>query len=128
MFRLLRLGLLLLIRCFRSRRDLLLENLALRHQLTVLKRRYPQPRVCASDKLFWVALRRLWPGWKRALILVQPETVVGWHRAGFRLYWTWLSRHRLRAGRRCVSRELRDLIFRMVARTQPGVRHAFTAS
>jgi hypothetical protein len=65
--------------------------------------------------LFWVILRWLWPGWKRALILVQPETVVRWHRAGFKLYWTWLSRRRTRAGRKCVPKELRDLIFRMVA-------------
>jgi hypothetical protein len=60
-------------------------------------------------------LRRLWPGWKQALILVQPETVVDWHHAGFKLYWKWLSRHRTRAGRRCVGKELRELIFRMVA-------------
>jgi putative transposase len=59
-------------------------------------------------------LRRFWPRWQRALILVQPETVVGWHRAGFTLYWTWLSRHRKRAGRKCVNKELRELIFRMV--------------
>jgi putative transposase len=102
-------------RSFRSRRDLLLENLALRQQLAVLKVRHPQPRFAASDKLFWVMLRRVWPGWKQALILVQPETVVGWHHAGFKLYWKWLSRHRTRAGRRCVSKELRELIFRMVA-------------
>jgi putative transposase len=100
-------------RFFNSRRDLLLENLALRQQLAVLKVR--QPRFAPSDKLFWVMLCRLWPGWKQALILVQPETVVGWHRAGFKLYWKWLSRHRTRAGRRCVSKELRELIFRMVA-------------
>src|ERR1700726_442537 len=60
-------------------------------------------------------LRRLWPGWKRALILVQPETVVRWHREGFRLYWAWISRRRAHAGRKCVSRELRELIFRVVA-------------
>ena len=60
-------------------------------------------------------LRRVWPGWKRALILVQPETVVRWHRAGFKLYWAWISRRRAQAGRKCVSRELRELIFRMVA-------------
>jgi putative transposase len=64
--------------------------------------------------LFWVILRQLWPGWKQALILVQPETVVRWHRAGFKLYWTWLSRHRKRAGRKYVSSELRELIFQMV--------------
>ena len=60
-------------------------------------------------------MRRLWPGWKRVLVLVQPETVVRWHRAGFKLYWTWLSRHRTRVGRKCVTKELRELIFRMVA-------------
>src|ERR1035438_4536074 len=92
-----------------SRRDLALENLALRQQLAVLKHRRPQPRFAPPDKIFWVILRRLWPGWKVALILVQPETVVRWHRAGFKLYWTWLSRHRNRVGRKCVSRELREI-------------------
>ena len=115
MLRLLRLLAALFTRCFRSRRDLLLENLALRHQLAVLGRKHPKPRFGPSDRLFWILLQRLWPGWKRALILVQPETVVRWHRAGFKLYWTWLSRHRNRVGRKCVSRELRKLIFRMVA-------------
>jgi putative transposase len=111
----LRLLFVLLVRSVRSRHHLLLENLALRQQLGVLRRKRPQPRFAVPDKLFWVILRRLWPGWKRALILVQPETVVRWHRAGFKLYWTWLSRHRTRVGRKCVSKELRDLIFRMVA-------------
>jgi len=111
----LRLLFVLLIRSFRSRRSLLLENLALRQQLGVFKRKLPQPRFSTSDKLFWVILRRCWPGWKKALILVQPETVVRWHRAGFKLYWTWLSRHRVCAGRKPVSRQLRELIFRMVA-------------
>jgi putative transposase len=112
---LLRLLPVLAIRLLRSRRELLLENLALRQQLTVLKRRHPQPRFAISDKLFWVMLRRLWYGWKCGLVLVRPETVVRWHRTGFKLYWKWLSRHRTGAGRRCVSRELRELIFRMVA-------------
>jgi putative transposase len=104
----------LFIRVFRSRRNLLLENLALRQQLVVLKQRNPHPLVSPSDKLFWVILRRLWPEWRHALILVQPETVVRWQRAGFKLYWTLLSRRRVRAGRKCVSKELRELIFRMV--------------
>jgi putative transposase len=104
-----------LIRIFGSRRGLLLENLALRQQLVVMKQRYPRPQLSASDKLFWVILRRLWPEWMLALILVQPETVVRWHRAGFKLYWKWISRRRVRAGRKCVSKELRELIFRMVA-------------
>src|ERR1022692_4010952 len=114
MRRLLRLLFDLFIRSVYSRSDLLLENLALRQQLAVLERRCSRPRFSAPDRLFWVILRRLWPRWKRVLILVQPETVIRWHRAGFKLYWTWLSRHRASAGRKCVSKELRDLIFRMV--------------
>jgi putative transposase len=115
MLRLLKLLFVQALRSCCSRRDLLLENLARRQQLAVLKQRHPQPRCSASDKLFWVALQRLWPGWKKALILVQPETVVRWHRSGFKLYWTWLSRHRTRVGRKCITKELRELIIRMVA-------------
>src|ERR1039457_4508407 len=99
----LRLLFVLLLRSTSSRSDLLLENLALRQKLSVLKQRYPRPRFAAPDKLFWMILRRLWPGWKRALVLVQPETVIRWHRAEFKLYWTWLSRHRTRVGRKCVT-------------------------
>jgi putative transposase len=112
---LLRLLLVLVTRFSCSRRDLLLENLALRQQLITLKRKHPRSRVAVSDKLFWVLLRRFWPEWKQVLIFVQPETVVRWHRAGFKVYWEWLSRHRTRAGRKCVSIELRELTFRMVA-------------
>src|ERR1017187_4575109 len=100
MLRPLRLILVLYSRFFHSRRDLLLENLALRQQLGVLQRRRPQPRFGISDKFFWGILRRLWSGWSRALLLVQPETVIRWHRAGFKLYWTWLSHHRARVGRK----------------------------
>ena len=102
-------------RSFRSRRDLLLENLALRQQLLVLKRRQNKPRLCHVDRLFWVVVKRIWSRWKGALVIVTPETVVRWHRAGFRLYWNWLSRHRPVVGRKRISKELRDLIFRMVA-------------
>lgn len=115
MARLPRLLLVLIARSLRSRRHLLLENLALRQQLSVLARHRPRPRFSSTDRFLWVMLRRFWPRWRSALILVQPETVVGWHRAGFRLYWAWLSRHQNRAGRRRVSKELRELIFRMVA-------------
>src|SRR5215469_8719745 len=94
---------------FRTRDDLVLENLALRHQLLALQAKRPRPRLGAVDKLFWVLLRRVWSGWKRSLILVTPEAVVRWHRAGFRLYWSWISRAR-KAGRKPISREVRDLI------------------
>lgn len=96
-----------------SRRTLLLENLALRQQLVVLKRRHPRPRLSSFARLFWIVARRFWSGWMPMLIIVTPETVTRWHRAGFRLYWRFTSRVRKRAGRRQISRELRDLIFRM---------------
>src|SRR5271165_3215372 len=100
---------------FRSREELLLENLALRQQLLALHARRPRPRLSPVDKLFWVGLRKVWSGWKRSLILVTPETVVRWHRTGFRLYWSWISRDRKVVGRKPISREVRDLIFRMAA-------------
>ncbi len=115
MLRALRLLFSLFARSFRSRRDLLLENLALRQQLGVLARRSPQPRLAQSDRLFWVALRRLWPEWRQTLFLVRPETVVRWHRTGFERYWKWLSRKHAVVGRKPTSKELREHIFRMVA-------------
>src|ERR1022692_3790972 len=105
----------LLVRVFRLRRSLLLENLALRQQLTVLKRKHPKPKLRVLDKLFWVLARRCWSAWKQSLIVVTPETVVRWHRVGFRLYWALISKVRSRVGRKRVSKEVRDLIFRMVA-------------
>jgi putative transposase len=101
-------------RLFQSRRTLLLENLALRQQLAVLKRKHPKPRLTGFGKVFWILAKRFWPQWKQALIVVNPETVVRWHRAGFRLYWTWLSRHQIHFGRKRICRELRELIFKMV--------------
>src|SRR5437588_428680 len=73
----------ILVRLFRERRSLLLENLVLRQQLVALKRRHPRPSLGPSDKLFWVIARRVWSAWKQSLIIVTPETVVRWHRGGF---------------------------------------------
>src|SRR5215470_186739 len=98
---------------FRSREDLILENLALRQQLLTLHSKRPRRRLATTHKLFWIALRRVWSGWKKPLVLVTPRTVVAWHRAGFRLYWRWLSRAGQVGGRKPVSKELRDMIFRM---------------
>jgi transposase InsO family protein len=89
-----------------------LENLALRHQLQVALRGEPQLRIRQSDRILWVWLRRLWPGgWRRHLTFVQPETVIGWHRKGWRLYWTSRSRGRLARPR--ISAEVRELIGRI---------------
>jgi hypothetical protein len=100
---------------FRSRQNLVLENLALRQQLLALHAQRPRRRLTALQKLFWVTLRNVWGRWKDPLILATPRTVVCWHRAGFRLYWKWLSRAKTRVGRKPVSKEIRALIFQMVA-------------
>jgi putative transposase len=94
----------------------MLENLALRQLLVVLKRRYPKPRLGPLDKLAWIALRRLWSDWKKFLYLVAPDTVPGWHRMGFRLYWAMLCKIRRRVGGgKRISNEIRQLIFQMVS-------------
>ena len=101
-----------LLRGVRTRRALVLENLALRHQLVVLQSTAPRPRLRTSDRLFWVLLSRLWSGWADAVSVVQPATVIRWQRTGFKLFWTWKSR-RHGPGRPAVAPEVRGLIRRM---------------
>jgi putative transposase len=95
----------------RSRRDLALENLVLRHQLQVALRTNPTPRLRAPDRILWVWLRGLWPDWRDHLLIVKPETVTRWHRKGWRLYWTWRSRRG--PGRPRLTLEIRELICTM---------------
>ena len=102
--------------CVRSRARMEIEILALRHQLSVLRRSVHRPRLRPTDRWLWVVLARLWSNWRSALIIVKPETVLGWHRQGFRLYWTWKSRHR--PGRPNVTAEIQQLIRTMSAQTR----------
>jgi hypothetical protein len=83
-----------LLRVLRTRRALVLENLALRHQLAVLQRPAPRPGLRPADRLVWVLLYRLWSGWADALAFVKPETVIRWHRTRFKLFWNWNSRRK----------------------------------
>ncbi len=97
----------------RSRTLLHLEILALRQQLAMVKRTGPKRvRFRRWERVFWVWLYRLWPGCLKTLEIFKPDTLVRWHRKGFRLYWTWKSRRR-RDGRPPISAEIRDLIRRM---------------
>jgi hypothetical protein len=96
---------------FRSRTDTAIEILALRQQVAVLKRQRPRPRVHTFDRIFWTTLCRFWSRWTDVLVLVKPESVVGWHRAGFRLYWRWHSQ-RL-GGQPRITAEIRNLIRRL---------------
>jgi putative transposase len=95
----------------RSRASLELELVALRHQMTILRRQRPgRPRLLATDRLLWVWLYRIWPQVLNTMVLVKPATIVQWHRQGFRVYWRRQSRH---LGRPRMSREIRDLIRQM---------------
>jgi hypothetical protein len=79
---------------FRARAALQLENLALRHQIGVLQRSVKKrPRLTAADRILWAWLCGIWSDWRSALVIVKPETVIAWHRKGFRLFWTWKIRH-----------------------------------
>jgi putative transposase len=71
-----------------------------------------------ADRLFWVWLSRIWRNWRSALAIVKPETVVAWHRAGFRQFWAWKVRHG-QVGRPSISQEIRALI-RQMCRENPG--------
>ena len=93
-----------------SRHRLGLEAAALRQQLVVFKRKRPRPPLRNIDRLFWVALRSAWSGWAGALMMVKAETVVSWHRAGFRLFWRLRSRP---LGRPPINPEVSSLIRRM---------------
>jgi len=103
---------------FRTRRQLAVEILALRHQLGVLKRSVRRPRLTNADRGLWVLLSRRWPGWRDALTIVKPATVIKWHRAGFRRYWTWRSRPK--GGRPAIDPEVRKLIKRMATANMWG--------
>ena len=91
---------------------LAVENLALRQQLAVCKHSVRRPKLRRRDRVFWVWLSRLWPNWRSALAIVQPETVIRWHRQGFKLYWRWKSRAG-KVGRPRIDRKIRELICRM---------------
>jgi hypothetical protein len=102
----------LVVDLFKSRSRLEAENILLRHQLNLaLGRRSPRLRLRGSDRALLVWMIRLWPSLLGAIQVVQPETVLRWHRAGFRAFWRSQSRNR--AGRPRIDREIRELIQRM---------------
>src|ERR1035437_10469654 len=113
MFELLRMVLIYHWSLLRPQHELAMEVLALRHQITVLKRQTPRPKLCCWDRCLRVMLKRAWPEWKTPLLIFRPETVIGWQRAGFRMFWRWKSRRR--CGRPGKAPELIQLIRRMWA-------------
>ena len=105
----------LLLRCtlafLRSRNEQVIVELALRQQLATYAQQRSKPRLTQLDRAFWVALSRLWPHWKEALVIVKPDTVARWHRKGFRLYWRTISKRG--PGRPPISEELQALIHQL---------------
>ncbi len=95
----------------RDRSELAAENLALRQQLAILEHKSKRPRLRKRDRIFWVCLSRIWTRWHSVLLIVQPNTVVRWHRRGFKLFWRWKSRSK--SGRPRIETEIRQLIHRM---------------
>jgi hypothetical protein len=104
-----------LLAALRPRASLVAENLLLRQQLAILRRTHPRPRLRPIDRAFWVVVSRIWSRWADTLAIVQPATVIGWHRRGFARFWAWKSRP---VGRRPLAPELVSLIEQM-ARENP---------
>jgi putative transposase len=102
---------------FRSRAALQLEILALRHQIGVLQRSVKRPKLTTADRLLWAGLCSVWHDWRSGVHIIKASTVVGWHRKGFRLFWTWKIR-RGKPGRPQVTEEVRELI-RTMSRENP---------
>jgi hypothetical protein len=112
----------------RSRAAVELENLALHHQIGVLQRSAAKrPKLTSGDRLFWICLSRLWCDWRSTLAIVKPETVVAWHRAAFRRFWTRKARRGL-PRRPLISCEARDLIRKMCGRIPFGAHRGSMAN
>jgi putative transposase len=113
-----------ILAAMRPRASLVAENLALRQQLAVLRRRTARPQLRPVDRAFWVVLSRVWSRWAEALALVKPATVVGWHRRGFARFWAYKSR---RSGRPPIGREVVELIERMATENPMWSRRRIAA-
>ena len=104
-----------IVAIFRPNALLIAETLCLRQQLIVLQRRHPRPRLSDAGRRFWILASRWFSDWRHPLLIVKPETVLGWQRAGWRAYWRWRSSHETRGGRPAIPVELQALIARMAA-------------
>ena len=99
-----------LVAVYRPRASLIIANIALRQQLAALRAKHPRPRLSNRTRLFWIALRRWWPPWRSVLVIVTPDTVVRWHRPGFRAFWRSRSKPK---GPRPIPAETRETIRRL---------------
>jgi len=111
---------------FKSKSDLLLENLALRQQLAKYLAKNIKPKLTDVDRFFWVALRQVWGKWTDSLIIVKPETVIDWQKRLFKKHWTKLSTKNKKLGRKRIKREVQDLIFRMAGENHWGAPRIYS--
>ncbi len=114
----------LLLRCtaafFRSHNEQAIVELTLRQQLATYTLTGSKPNITPLDRALWVALSRFWPRWKDTLVIVKPDTVIRWHRKGFRLYWRAISKRG--PGRPPISEELQGLIRQLAGENGWGAR------
>jgi transposase InsO family protein len=111
---------------FKTKDDLVTENLALRQQLAACKSKNINPKISDMDRSFWVALRRAWSNWADTLIIVKPETAIDWQRRRFKKYWWRKSSRNRRPGRRRIDQEIRDLIEQMARENYWGAPRIYS--
>lgn len=111
---------------FKSKSNLLLENLALRQQLSTYRTKNKNPNLANIDRLFWVALKQVWAKWRDLLIIVKPETVIDWQRRRFKRHWAKLSAQDKQPGRKRIKREIRDIIYQMAEENNWGAPRIYS--
>ncbi len=111
---------------FKSKSHLMLENLALRQQLSTYQIRKEAPKLTDLDRSFWVALKRVWAKWIDSLIIVKPETVIDWQRKRFKKHWKKISTKNRKPGRKLIKKEIRDLICRMAGENRWGAPRIYS--
>jgi len=111
---------------FKTKRELVLENMALRQQLATYEARHVKPKITNIDRSFWIILKRVWAKWRDHLVIVKPETVIGWQRKRFKKHWTKISSQNKRPGRKRIKREIRDLIDQMAGENHWGAPRIYS--
>ena len=111
---------------FKSKGHLLLENLALRQQLSTYHTKDKKPRLTNIDRLFWVALKQVWTKWQDHLVIVKPETAIDWQRKRFKKHWRKISTKNRKSGRKLIKKEIRDLIYQMAEENNWGAPRIYS--
>jgi len=111
---------------FKSRNDLIIENLALRQQLSTYKAKKIKPIIKERDRSFWIALKNSWSTWADTLIIVKPETVIHWQKRLFKRHWTKISSKNKRCGRTITKKEIKDLIYQMARENNWGAPRIYS--